>query len=121
MIERVQTSSLVISPKTTHQGQDLSNIDTNNNELIQKELFHQLTEEKISIDSTKELVENLNKFLHPIQTSLHFELHEKLNEYYVTIIDSNTKEVVREIPPKKLLDIYASLAEQLGLIVDKKI
>jgi len=118
MIERIKASNLLISPKNQHQEQNLLNKETNESSNKEMNFFN---EEKVTKNSTKELVDNLNKFLNPIQTSLHFELHEKLNEYYVTIVDSNTKEIVREIPPKKLLDIYAALAEQLGLIVDKKI
>ncbi|MBS8265789.1 flagellar protein FlaG [Mesobacillus boroniphilus] len=67
------------------------------------------------------VVEGLNKYLSQSQTSLKFQYHEKLQEYYVTLVDEKTKEVVREIPPKKMLDFYAAMTEFLGLIVDKKI
>jgi len=78
-----------------------------------------------SIDLSKEkvekMIEGLNEFLKPTQTSLKFQFHDKLNEFYVEIIDSETKEVVKEIPPKKLLDMYASMMERLGIFVDHKI
>lgn len=67
------------------------------------------------------VVEGLNKFLKQSNTALKFQYHEKLQEYYVTLVDEKTKEVVREIPPKKMLDFYAAMNEFLGLIVDKKI
>lgn len=67
------------------------------------------------------VVEGLNKYLKQSNTALKFQYHEKLQEYYVTLIDEKTKEVVREIPPKKMLDFYAAMNEFLGLIVDKKI
>jgi flagellar protein FlaG len=74
---------------------------------------------------TKELLEKkidgINKFVSPMQTSIKFQLHEKLNEYYVEIIDEAKKEVIRQIPSKKFLDMYASMAEHMGFIVDKKI
>lgn len=72
-------------------------------------------------DKLKEIVKGMNDFLNPTHTSLKFELHEKLNEYYVTLIDDRTKEIVREIPPKKLLDFYAAMTEKIGLLVDRKI
>jgi flagellar protein FlaG len=68
-----------------------------------------------------EIVDNLNKFMGTSQTSLKFEFHEKLNEYYVKIVDDVTKEIVREIPPKKMLDFYAAMTEFLGLMIDKKV
>lgn len=69
----------------------------------------------------EEIVKGLNDFLKPTHTSLKFKLYEKLNQYYCQVINDDTKEVIREIPPKKLLDAYAIMAEQLGFIIDKKI
>jgi flagellar protein FlaG len=72
-------------------------------------------------EKVKEIVDGMNKFMEASPTALKFEFHEKLNEYYVKIIDEKTKETVREIPPKKMLDFYAAMTEFLGLMVDKKI
>jgi flagellar protein FlaG len=72
-------------------------------------------------EKLEEVVKGLNEFLQPSQTSLKFKLHDELQEYYVQIINERTDEVIREIPPKKLLDIYAAMMEFVGLIVDKKI
>ena len=72
-------------------------------------------------EKIKQIVKGLNEFLNPAHTSIKFKLHEKLNEYYVTVVDDSTNEVVREIPSKKLLDMYADMTERLGILVDKKI
>lgn len=69
----------------------------------------------------EEVVNGLNEFLSPTNTHLKFEFHEQLKEYYVTIVDNNNNEVVKEIPPKRLLDMYAAMTEYLGLLVDRKI
>lgn len=58
--------------------------------------------------------------LEPSQVHLKFELHDKLNEYYVKVIEDSTNEVIREIPPKRWLDFYAAMTEFLGLFVDEK-
>jgi flagellar protein FlaG len=82
------------------------------------------TEQKeptITKEKLEEAVKSMNQFLQPSQTSLKFQLHEELQEYYVSIVDDRTKEVVREIPSKKILDMYAAMTEFLGLVVDKKI
>ncbi|MFY4775074.1 flagellar protein FlaG [Metabacillus sp. RGM 3146] len=75
--------------------------------------------------STKEQLEKaiggMNDFVKSGNTHLQFKLHEKLNEYYVTVVDDKTNEVVKEIPSKKLLDIYAAMTDFIGLMVDKKI
>lgn len=68
----------------------------------------------------KERVEAVNEFLVPLNSSIKFTYHEDLQEYYVELIDKDTQEVIREIPPKKFLDMYAAMAEFMGLFVDKK-
>jgi flagellar protein FlaG len=120
MIERVQPSH-VVTPQNQQQGLFNGNELKNQNQVEVKTKKEQNMLINLTRGTTEELVENLNKFLKPVQTSIQFELHEKLNEYYVKIVDRDTKEVIKEIPPKKLLDIYAAMVEQLGLIVDKKI
>lgn len=91
---------------------NINNGNTTKNVGIQK---------KISKKQIEEIVNSMNEFVQPTHTSLKFELHEKLGEYYVTIRDDITDEVIREIPPKKLLDTYAAMAEFLGFLVDRKI
>ena len=73
-----------------------------------------------SKEEVKQMVELINKFLKSQKTSVQYEFHENLNEYYVKVVDSDTNELVREIPPKKLLDLYAYTKEKIGLILDKK-
>ena len=79
------------------------------------------SEKQDAKENVKQVIDSLNKFLEPNNTSLKFELHEELNEYYVTIVNDETHEVIREIPSKKILDIYAAMTEFLGFVVDKKI
>lgn len=70
-------------------------------------------------DMEREL-DALNKWLQSRGTHIKFTLHEQLNEYYVQIIDDETKEVIREIPSKKIMDIAAKLQEMIGLLIDER-
>ncbi|MGM7702911.1 flagellar protein FlaG [Pseudalkalibacillus sp. Hm43] len=76
---------------------------------------------KIPKEVLQEKVESMNEFLVPTHTSLRFQLHEQSEEYYVQVIDDKSKEVIREIPDRKFLDMYAAMAELVGIVVDKKI
>ena len=120
MIERIPSQGVSYSARTaaidkveTLIDNKFSNANQNQGPVIKKD-----EQKKEKID---EIVNGLNEFLQPSQTSLKFKLHDKLNEYYVTIVDDRTQEVVKEIPSKKLLDIYAAMTDFLGLVVDKKI
>lgn|SRR5688572_11203051 len=83
----------------------------------------QITERDYESEKSKvqQSVTKMNDFIEPLVTDLKFVYHEDLHEYYVTIINPLTDEVIREIPPKKMLDIYAAMTEYMGLLVDKKI
>lgn len=76
--------------------------------------------ERVPKEKLIEKVREMNEFLEHKSTSLKFQLHEKLDIYYVQIIDTVTDEVLKEIPNKKFLDMYASIAEIAGLLVDEK-
>lgn len=106
---RISMAEEIKTDNVTEKAFTDSNIKENNE-------FNNVDKKQI-----EEVVKGMNKFLEPTHTSLKFQFHEKLNEYYVSIVDDQTREVVREIPPKKLLDMYAAMTEFLGLIVDKKI
>ena len=76
---------------------------------------------EINKEMMEDVVKGMNDFLIPVNTSIKFVLHDKLNDYYVNVIDDDTHEVIKEIPSKKLLDTYANMMEFVGLLVDKKI
>ncbi|MFD0943843.1 flagellar protein FlaG [Savagea faecisuis] len=78
-------------------------------------------QDQITKEQAKQMADSMNHFLETVDTQLRFKYHDKLNEYYVTIVDSKTDKVVREIPSKKLMDIHAAMREYIGLLVDQKI
>lgn len=78
-------------------------------------------QEELPAEKAKKMTDSLNKLLETTSTKLRYEYHEKLDRYYVTLVDSETDEVVREIPNKKLMDIYAAMMDFVGVFVDEKI
>lgn len=84
-----------------------------------KEIYK--TNQDVNKEDVQLAVDNVNDFLEPVSTNLKFVYHEELNDYYVTVIDPTTDEVIREIPPKKMLDMYVAMAEYMGFLVDEKV
>lgn len=78
-------------------------------------------ERKPSDKEIQAMTDGINDFLASANSQLKFVYHDGLNEYYVTLVDSATDEVIREIPSKKLMDIHAAMKEFVGLLVDRKI
>jgi flagellar protein FlaG len=119
MVEKVANSELVYQAVTLQQKEDvLKRAADDKTTTTQQTAFPQQSHSKEQI---KEIVESMNHFLKSSNTHLKFVFHDQLKEYYVEIVNDETNEVVKEIPPKKLLDIYAAMANYLGILVDKKI
>lgn len=75
---------------------------------------------EISMDFLNKAIEKANRTMVIEQRQLEFRIHEKSNEIMVRVVDAETKEVLREIPPEKLLDMFASMLEMAGLLVDER-
>lgn len=88
---------------------------------IQHEPVELHDQEVIHTEEIETVVSKLNEIIEPLRTNLKFEYHEKLDDYYVTVVNPLTDEVIKEIPSKKMLDMYAAMAEFMGLLVDEKI
>lgn len=90
------------------------NIDQTNVPLQEKR-EHYFTEKSV-IDA----IEKANKLIIGTRTEMEFSIHEKTKEIMVKVIDSDTKEVIREIPREKLLDMVAKMWEMAGILVDER-
>lgn len=65
-------------------------------------------------------IENSNERLKAYSSKLEFSIHEKTGDVMIRVVDSITEELIREIPPKKIIDMLASMLERAGLLVDKR-
>lgn len=78
-------------------------------------------EQEISKDKLQNAVDTVNEFLQVNHNASKFVLHDGLDRYFVQVVNTQTDEVVKEIPPKKLLDAFYEMQKLLGMIVDEKI
>lgn len=76
--------------------------------------------QKVKEKTLKIAVDKLNKFFSDKESCIEYEKHEVFNAYIVKIVDKETREVIREIPPRKILDMVASMCEIAGVLLDKK-
>lgn len=78
----------------------------------------------VTPEKARAAVEDLNRQVRqasPIKhTQLSFKYHDDTNRISITVTDSDTDEVIREIPPEKALDMLAKAWEMAGLLVDEK-
>lgn len=104
------------------QGGQL-NLDYYSGNQAQKVEVKTQTEEKK--DFTKKdidkAVEKLNKLLEDEGSHAEYTVHDKFrHDVMVKIVDNKTKEVILEVPPKKVLDLIARMVEAAESLFDKK-
>lgn len=113
--QAVQTANVVRSSQGSTATQDMTKAPV---ETLSTQEFDNKDETKVKV---KEAVNTMNDMLEANHNTSKFMFHEGLDRYYVTVVDSETEEVVKEIPPKKLLDAFYEMQKMLGMIVDEKI
>ena len=117
---RVESMDAAITPTVNFT----SNVEANN-ELLTRQKPAVRDEgtndqDKFSDAFVERAVNKANDTMRFHGRSLKFEIHEKTNDIMVKIIDKETQEVIREIPPEKMLDMFASMLELAGLLVDER-
>lgn len=116
-------------PSTTERGQ----IKAGENK-VEKQESKELINQKIKIEEARnvedkkyseeeaiKLIERANNKFVIYDRKFEFSIHEKTKQIMVKILDSTTDEVIKELPPEKVLDIIAGIWEVAGIMVDEKI
>ena len=104
--EYTQTNTEVVVPQV--QQVDTKTSDDNNTK-----------KQEYSKEDVDNALYKINNFLKDDKTHAEYTYNEEMKTMMVKVIDENTKEVLLEIPPKKILEMVASMLRQVGLL-DKK-
>lgn len=98
--------------------------DASQSNLMQKnEVKNKVTNEKVleeqvakpnSSVNYSELADNIKSLIGENNVSLEFKVDDSTKKMVLQIIDSNTKEVIQQVPPEIALKIARFVADQLG-------
>ncbi|WP_446935853.1 flagellar protein FlaG [Lysinibacillus fusiformis] len=108
-----QKASLEETTMTTRKSQLITQLQGENIPVAEGQ--------EVSKEKLQNAIDTVNEFLQINHNASKFVLHDGLDRYFVQVVDTQTEEVVKEIPPKKLLDAYYEMQKLLGMIVDEKI
>ena len=78
------------------------------------------TQTTASPEQIKSAIEVANRKAHFGHTNAKFSYHEATKSISVKIIDDETNEVIKEIPPEETLDMISKMWELAGIMVDEK-
>lgn len=98
------TAKVTATEQSENQGQDNANNNAN--------------QQQTNTEQIKKAVEQLNKNMS--HSTAVFGIHEETNRVTIKIVDKDTKEVIKELPPEKTLDMIAKAWELAGILVDEK-
>lgn len=122
--------SNTISYDSKYSKSDLADMSikqsVNPSELIVKEKadFKESMNKAVKKEKLEDIIENINKSNRDFKIfdrKLEISIHAKTKEIMVKVIDTATDEIIREIPPEKVLDTVAYRREIAGILMDKKI
>lgn len=69
-------------------------------------------------EQLRKAVEQLNKKMNNSEAI--YGIHEGTNRITIKIVDKETKETIKELPPEKTLDMIVKVWELAGMLVDEK-
>ncbi|MFC0212901.1 flagellar protein FlaG [Paenibacillus chartarius] len=78
------------------------------------------SESAFSEEDVKRAIEKANRAIMGPPKKFEYSVHESTGNIVVKVINSETNEVLKELPPEKLLDIVDGIVESAGVIIDEK-
>ncbi|MCR5785751.1 MAG: flagellar protein FlaG [Eubacterium sp.] len=106
--EKVTSTNIVNRVQNKEAGQSMFEITERQQESSENNITEVL----------KKAVEDINK--NAGNSEAQFAVHEETNRIMIKIVDKSTKEVIKEFPPEKTLDLIAKAWELAGLTVDER-
>ncbi len=72
------------------------------------------------LGKTRKLMEEVQDYLDNLNIQLSFDVHEKTGEMVVQVLDRETGDLIRQLPPENLLDLKDKLNELRGVLFHQR-
>lgn len=76
------------------------------------------SDEKLSTATRDTALRQLKEQLK--NTSLEISYNDDVNRFSIAVLDNNTKEVIKEIPSKEMIEILQRTKELIGMMIDER-
>ena len=93
---------------------DQQKIDENENEI------NKISDEKEIKKKLQEITDQLNKEMDTLNTTIRFGFDDKIDEMYVSVVDTKDNRVIRQIPSEEAMRLAAKMRELVGMLFDEK-
>lgn len=104
--------------KNSNINSEKANIEDKN--IAQDNKKVSMAKNTISKETLDKLITEVNHKFKLVNKEFSYDIHEKTNRITVKIKDSETGDILKEIPSEESLDLAAKIKEMAGLLVDEK-
>jgi len=116
-IANLQTSIQMNSQNLEVQNQKVN--EQRDDKLTQNQNFKE--NDKLSPEIIEKIIEDLKKKLSMLNTQLQIQIDKDTDIVVVKVVDKETNQVIRQIPPEYVLKIAKYLDEIAGLLYNEKV
>ncbi|HHW73826.1 MAG TPA: flagellar protein FlaG [Firmicutes bacterium] len=77
-------------------------------------------EGRSNLEIIEDEVKRLNETAYLYNIGLRFSIHEETSRVVVQVYNREDNEVIRQIPPEKILNLVAQIQQMIGLLIDEE-
>lgn len=107
-------------PEDEKSGGEAGSQQQSANAKTQQQANIRQASEQQQSEQLKKAIMEMNRRINNSNEEAVFGVHEDTNRIMIKIMDKETKEVIKEFPPEKTLDMIARIWEMAGILVDEK-
>ncbi|WOE68923.1 FlaG family protein [Hydrogenimonas thermophila] len=108
--QRIQTAESQLNETNPSKQQKVDENENEDKKYNEKEIKKKL----------QEITEQLNKEMDTLNTTIRFGFNDKVEEMYVSVIDTKDNRVIRQIPSEEAMQLAAKMRELVGMLFDEK-
>lgn len=119
--QTVNVDETTASVTQTQAEEEQNSSDGNGSQQQQASANQQtIANQQATPEHLKKMIAEMNKKINNSNEEAVFGVHEETNRVMIKILDKDTKEIIKEFPPEKTLDMIAKIWEMAGILVDER-
>lgn len=117
--QTIAQDSQSVRTRPVEQTQIEANATQRNHELSKTQNAQDGADKKTLNEKVKEAVEQLNKNMVELNTNIRFGYDDKVNTMYVSVLEADSGNVIRQFPSEKVLRMREFFKEAIGMLFDE--
>lgn len=117
--QAVQPENASVRTRPVEQTQIETNATQRNKELSKTQNSQNNEDKKTLNEKVKDAVEQLNKDMAELNTNIRFGYDDKVNTMYVSVLEADSGNVIRQFPSERVLKMREFFKEAIGMLFDE--